>query len=132
MRAQFAVLERIFPLSADFEIGLASYSMLLSLIAEAHDVPHIIAAMKAGKADPVGIPDLLPMFVEMDTEVIRAAFGRTLGSRNVVAQVAGVAGSNHDSMKQAWPQWKKSLQSVYRDFNPDTWFLHSLPIGDLA
>ncbi len=123
---RFPVLMQFFGLTRDYELGLASYSMLLSLLELVTDSPNLI------NADP--LPDRLqldvpPVFVEMPLDLIRTAAGRIFGDDAVVSRVAALGGAKREDMKKLWPAWCTAISSQAdraRVFHDD------LPLGDLA
>jgi hypothetical protein len=126
--AKFDVLSQFFALKADFEVALASYSMLLSLL----DL-----AVTSTKVPKVPAPDnvdmeVLPMFALMPFEVIQTSAGRVFGSRAVVEHVATVSNAKAAEMRVVWPAWQKAIYKVAASVQRNMIFRDDLPLGDLA
>jgi hypothetical protein len=127
---RFPFLSEFFATPKDFDVALASYSALLSLLEFAHRAPEL----------QVGDPDELagnahhevaPMFAVMEDGIIATACRRTFGARDVVDLVLGQSPSGQESLKKAWPVWKKVLMRMRR--NAHGGFPASdAPFGELA
>lgn len=124
------VLKELFALPKDFDLSLASYSMLLSLFELATDAA-------SAKPEDISNPNNVrltvpPMFVGMDREIIAGAARRTSGDRDVVARVAERAGAKVSTMKERWPQWKKLQMHFLRSTFDPYGRIVELPLGELA
>ena len=123
-------LGELFAIKRDFEIGLASYSMLLSILELA------TIAANASPAD-LSNPKIMglympPLFVAMESETVLAAAQRTSGNAGVVKKVADRAGAPVSAMRTLWPTWKKA-QTEFRRSVFDRWnYRDGLPVGDLG
>lgn len=121
-------LRELFALRNDYEVGLAAYSMLLSLREMAS-----YAAIPSAFAQPADLRlSFPPMFAMMSTETIGDAARRTIGSSSVVQAVALRAGAPASAMAQLWPTWKKLIAKYQQEvFDPRGW-PDELPLGNLA
>lgn len=128
LREQRMVLQELFALQTDFDVGLASYSMVLSLLEFAAD---------AASASPRDLTqekvflDVPPLFLGMERNTIVAAARRTVWNRAVVERIADRTGSSLSTMRQRWPDWKKHLLKFHRAaFH--AWGYRDEFLGDLA
>ncbi len=127
MPNQFPVLGQFFALQKDFEIGLASYSMLLSLYEAGQDCRKVLA-MPEQQLKTFNLA-VLPMFALMDSDTIRSAYQHTFGNTDVVDRVTKRSRVSREELKRLWPHWKAALQRYNQDLFP---FKGSLPLGDIA
>ncbi len=130
MRQRKPVLKQLFALQTDFDILIASYSMLLSLLELAHD------AAKAKPTDLTNLEDIrfeVPaLFIGVSRETLAIASRRIFGNRSVIERVAERSGAKSSAMRAMWPPWKKLMLRFRRDVF-DRWaFDDDLPIADLA
>ncbi len=128
---RFKILEEFFPLRRDFEVGLASYSALLSLLEAAHDSTKLLP-LGEERLQQISHLDVPPMFLDMRYEIAQTAFGRTFGSPQVVRQVVERTNVKTEALKQLWPYWKIALRRDHHSIHQDRIFPEDLPLGDLA
>lgn len=123
------LIRDMFALQDDFEVGLASYSSLLSLIELASDVGGPNAPTEHSLSGPHVRLTVAPLVMQMKHDTIAAAARRTSGDGRVVQAIATHYRADVVTMKRLWPVWKQ-LMSKYRR-SDGIWF-GDLPIGDLA
>jgi hypothetical protein len=129
MRRRQPALERLFALPTDFDVGLASYSMVLSLLELAHDAAR---AKPTDLSNTEGIRlDVPPLFVGSSAEIIGVAARRTFGNRHVVEAIASRMGAKREVMQQLWPHWTKLMAKTGLDVF-EQFFVDELPLGELA
>jgi serine/threonine protein kinase len=122
------VLREFFGLKQDFVRGLASYSLMLSLLELATDAasptpPNLASAGDAHFA-------VFPLFAGVDHDSLAAAARRSSGNRQLVASIASRTGAPITTMQRLWPDWKRLLLR-YRQTLVDSW-AHEMPLGELA
>lgn len=124
------VLEELFAMQNDFDVGLAAYSMLLSVVE---------LATGAAKAKPTNFEnveniqlDFPPMFVGMPNTVVEQAIARTIANRTLVEHVARYTGASVDTMRTMWPAWKRLFGNFRRDVFDRWGDLDLSRYGDLA
>jgi hypothetical protein len=125
---RFKVLEEFFALQHDFEVGLASYSALLSLLEAARDCTKLLGLGKEG-LQRIRSVDVPPSFLVMGYEVVQAATARIFKSPEVVRQVTERANVKRDELKRFWPYWTAALHHLHRGSYP---FADNVPLGELA
>ncbi len=131
LREREPLLQELFALPKDYEVGIAAYSMLLSMLEFAKDAA---SASPTDLSQPANVNlDVPPLFTGMDAEVMASAARRTCGDRAVVELVAQRAGAKPATMRQRWPSWKKVQLSYLRELSERSWgYPEGLPLGDLA
>jgi hypothetical protein len=128
LRERRTVLQQLFALQTDFDVGLASYAMVLSLLEFAAD---------AARASPLDLTqehiflDVPPLFLGMASNTIVTAARCTVGNRALVERIVDLTGSSHSTMKQRWPDWKKCLLKFHRAAFK-SWRYRDEHLGDLA
>lgn len=123
---RFEVLRELFADEADFQVGLASYSLLLSVLELAGCASEIAGASKQQLNQTLRL-DIPPMFIGMNRDRIGAAARRTVGSPDVVELVAQVSKTSRADLVKAWPNWKSLLlHATGRSYHGD------VPLGDIA
>jgi serine/threonine protein kinase len=131
LRGRFAPLAEVFALQTDFDVGLASYSMLLGLVEFAHDSKSLARKSEEEWRTLRLSLDVPPMFIELDRETVRTAARRIIENAEVVRSVAERANVEHSLMRDLWRRWLVVVQRYYVEINPshfgDPW-----PEGDLA
>ena len=123
---KLSVLERFFGTRRDFEIGLASYSMLLSLIELAVDAKRVISEGHQNLD-----LDVAPVFLLFSRDVREIATSRTFGNRESVEEVAGALRADPADMRRLWPVWRESILRHRVRGDPDRWY-DEIVLGDLA
>ena len=100
----------------DYEVALATYSMLLVLYEVADDAS---TATPEALANPENFGlDFPPLFLGMSSETIAIAARRTLRNKQLVERVAIQALTKVDTMRKLWPARRKVIfrwgQDVFR------------------
>ena len=122
------VLNKLFALSTDFKVGLASYSMLLSLLELASD------AEKLAQQDDLSRLrlDIPPMFGFMDRQVRQSAASRVFWNRSVVEQVVLRTCAKLEDMRKVWPIWKTYIERFVEKVSHHEISAREVDLGDLA
>ncbi len=118
-------LSQLFSVPSDLELGLASYSLALSLLELASDAA---AAVTPNLETAHGL-HVAPMVVRMPREAVIGASKRVSKDARAVTLIADRQGASVAKMRQLWPAWK-SLMAKYRVDGYRHW--QDLPLGDLA
>jgi len=129
-RARMPELAFLFALQRDFDVGLASYSMLMSLLEVAYDADSTMRAIEGGQLKFLDRFDVPPMFAEMSGEVRREAAARIFGSQEVVRMVVERAKAKPERVRAVWPMWNKGLNRQVHNWGWDG--TDELGLGDLA
>ncbi len=129
MRQRQPILQQLFALQSDFNVGLAAYSMLLSLHELAVDAA---VATPEQLADPKYVIDFPALFIGMPRETITVASRQTFGNRPLVARVAERAGAKVEVMRKLWPNRKQLFLKFYSDVFDRWGYRDNIPIGELA
>jgi hypothetical protein len=130
LRSRLPTIETLFPLQRDFDVGLASYSMLMCLLELGYDGAHTLAALKKEQIKVVEHFDVPPMFGTMRSDVVRAAVARTFGSRQTVGLVESRTNAKREVLTEIWPKWNLGLNRVAHGMGWDG--TDELRLGDLA
>ncbi len=116
-------IKKFFPLKRDFEVGLAGYSMLLSLLE--------LAFQARNDAQPDYL-EVLPIFSTMGDSIINSARQRVFANVDLVREVAGSAGVASGDLASLWPQWVETVgKTASRLTNHQVWG-RELELGSLA
>ncbi|MGE0396474.1 MAG: hypothetical protein AB7T06_07140 [Kofleriaceae bacterium] len=129
-RDRMPELASLFPLQRDFDVGLASYSMLMSLLELAYDAETTMRAVEAGQLKFLDRFDVPPMFAEGSGEVRREAAARVFGNRDVVRMVIERTKAKPERVTALWPMWKKGLNRLVHNWGWDG--TDELQLGELA
>ena len=97
---RYDFLHDFFPLARDFQVGLASHGMLLSLLELASDSRSLI---ENNRIEDVGSLDAPAMFATMGSDLIAAAHRRVFGNGTIVEDTLRHAGANPDDVRRLWP-----------------------------
>ena len=124
------IIDEIFGLRRDYEIGLASYILLMCLLELGFDSARMLTEIKSSNLTHIDSFEVAPMFGDLSADVIRTAVSRTIGSRQTVALVVGRANAKHDVVREVWTKWKSSLNRWY--FGGSWRGGDQLSLGDLA
>jgi serine/threonine protein kinase len=123
------IIRKFFPLGKDFEIGMAAYSMLLSMLEFSYDS---IAITPTNWSIPTNVKLAVPpLFVFMPEDVIESASKLTFENKAAVASVAAVSGARVEILRKQWPAWKQYIEA-YRAKVKDDGSLDDLPLGAMA
>lgn len=128
MRQRKPILEQLFALQTDFDIGLTSYSMLLCLLELAHD------AARAKPTDLTNLEDIRldvpPLFMGAPRDVLGPAGRRVFGNRAVVDRVAERSSAKRSVLRDMWPAWRKLLFKFRRDIFDRWGYADDLPLPE--
>jgi hypothetical protein len=128
LRDRRSVLEGLFALQSDYEVGLAAYSMLL-VLHEVADDASTATAERLAKPESFSL-DFPPLFIVMSNETIATAARRTLRNKQLVERVAERSGAKVDGMRKLWPARKKMIFTWCRE-TFDRWgYLDNKPVPD--
>jgi serine/threonine protein kinase len=125
LRSRHVILQQFFALQGDLELGLASYSMALSLMELATDAANPVVTTANIELD---VP---PLFTGMGSDTVATAARRTLGNRAVVEKLAERTGAKVATMKELWPTWKKLVHKFRRGVFDRHGYPDELPLGEL-
>ena len=116
---KFPVVGELFGMRNDFELALASYSMMLLLIEAVTKSEELLEVEEAKRVEAIWFT-VPPMFFGSANEVLQVASARVFGDRELVKLVADSVGEDLTPLAEAWPYWAKAISrfgwNVFKEY----------------